>query len=165
LARPSSLSAVWSRDLDRGAGRLTAQVEAAYSDERSYSLDYDPRLVEPDYWLIDASTRYRFGKQERYEVALWGRNLGATTYSARRGDVGGIGVGNVINCQPNEGIRFFGLTVAARSDSRRRLIEIRPTIIARRVGRSWSNDSALLEENPFLMSAGRTYGRPRYMER
>jgi iron complex outermembrane receptor protein len=97
-----------------GGGRLTAQVEAAYSDERSFSLNRDASLVEPEYWLVDASTRYRFGDREQFEMTLWGRNLGASRYCVRRGLLGGLGNGDAINCQPNEGIRFFGLSLFAR---------------------------------------------------
>jgi len=70
--------------------------------------------VEPGYWLLDASARYRFGFREQFEVALWGRNLGATRYCLRRGLAEGVGSGDTINCQPNEGIRFFGLTLLMR---------------------------------------------------
>ena len=96
------------------SGRLTAQVEAAYSGERSFSLNHDAALVEPEYWLVDASARYRFGAEERFEVTLWGRNLGASRYCVRRLLLGGLGSGDAINCQPNEGIRFFGLSLFAR---------------------------------------------------
>jgi hypothetical protein len=45
-----------------------------------------------------------------------GRNLGAASYCVRRQPNGGLGVGDTMSCQPNEGIRFFGLTVTARID-------------------------------------------------
>lgn len=109
-----TFSTLAARSWTLGGGRLTAQIEAAYVDERSFSLDYNAELVEPDYWLVDASARYRFGEEERYEVTLWGRNLGGTTYCVRRGIVGGLGSGDALNCQGNEGISFYGLSLFAR---------------------------------------------------
>jgi iron complex outermembrane receptor protein len=97
-----------------GSGRLTAQVEAAYVDERSFSLDGNAALIEPEYWLVDASARYGFGEQERFELKLWGRNLGGSSYCVRRALLGGLGSGDAITCQPNEGIRLYGLTLFAR---------------------------------------------------
>ncbi len=97
-----------------GGGRLTAQVEAAYTDERSFSLNRTASLIEPEYWLVDASARYRFGEGERFEATLWGRNLGATRYCVARRLIGGLGAGDAVGCQPNEGIRFFGLSLFAR---------------------------------------------------
>jgi iron complex outermembrane recepter protein len=109
-----TFNALVARTWSLGGGRLTAQVESSYVDERSFSLNRNIALIEPEYWLVDASARYRFGKDERFEVTLWGRNLGGSTYCVRRGLVGGLGFGNAINCQPNEGIRFFGLSLFAR---------------------------------------------------
>ena len=109
-----TLNGVVARSWTIGTGKLTAQIEAAYSGERSFSLNYAAGLVEPAYWLVDASARYRFGEKERFEAALWGRNLGAARYCVRRQLVGGLGSGNVIGCQPNEGIRFFGLSLFVR---------------------------------------------------
>jgi len=97
-----------------GGGKLTAQIEATYTDERSFSLNHDATLVEPAYWLVDASARYRFGKKDRFEAALWGRNLGASRYCVKRQLVGDLGSGDIIGCQPNEGIRFFGLSLFVR---------------------------------------------------
>jgi hypothetical protein len=33
----------------------------------------------------------------------------------RRGLAEGVGSGDIINCQPNEGVRFFGLSLYLRS--------------------------------------------------
>jgi iron complex outermembrane receptor protein len=107
-----TFNALVARRWTLGGGSFTAQLEASYSGERHFSLDYDQRLVEPAYWLIDASARYRFGAEKQFEVALWGRNLGATRYCLRRGLAAGVGLGDEINCQPNEGIRFFGLSLS-----------------------------------------------------
>jgi iron complex outermembrane receptor protein len=109
-----TFNALVARTWSLGGGRLTAQVESSYVDERSFSLRRDASLVEPEYWLVNASARYRFGKEERFEVTLWGRNLGGSTYCVRRGLLGGLGFGDAINCQPNEGIRFFGVSLFAR---------------------------------------------------
>jgi len=109
-----TFNALAARRWKVGVGWLTAQAEASYSGPRHFSLDYDERQVEPGYWLIDASARYRFGAKERFEVALWGRNLGATRYCMRRGLAEGVGSGDIINCQPNEGVRFFGLSLYLR---------------------------------------------------
>ncbi len=109
-----TFNALVARTWSLGGGRLTAQVESSYVDERSFSLNRNIALIEPEYWLIDASARYRFGQDERFEVTLWGRNLGASRYCVRRGFAGGLGSGDASNCQPNEGIRFFGLSLFAR---------------------------------------------------
>lgn len=109
-----TFNALAARTWTLGGGRLIAQIEAAYVDDRSFSLDGDPALVEPDYWLVDASARWRFGESERFEATLWARNLGGSTYCVRRASLGGLGSGDAIACQPNEGIRFFGLSLFVR---------------------------------------------------
>jgi len=109
-----TFNALATRRWQLSGGTLSAQIEASYSGARRFSLDDDERLVEPGYWLLDASARYLFGFREQFEVALWGRNLGATRYCLRRGLAEGVGSGDTINCQPNEGIRFFGLTLLMR---------------------------------------------------
>lgn len=109
-----NFNALGSRTWTLGGGQLTAQLEAAYVDERRFQLDPDAAQVEPEYWVIDASTRYRFGEAGRFEATLWGRNLGGTTYCVRRAGLRGLGSGDAISCQPNEGIRFFGLSLFAR---------------------------------------------------
>lgn len=109
-----TFNALTSRTWTLGGGRLTAQIEAAYVDERTFSLDPDVAQVEPEYWLVDASARYRFGENEQFEVTLWGRNLGASRYCVRRTLLGGLGSGDAYTCQPNEGIRFFGVSLFAR---------------------------------------------------
>ena len=111
-----TFNAMAARTWSLGAGQLTLQAEPSYVDERAFSLNGSIGLVEPEYWLIDASARYRFGADERLEVALWGRNLGEATYCVRRSIIGGLGNGDAINCQPNEGIRFFGVSLVARID-------------------------------------------------
>jgi iron complex outermembrane receptor protein len=109
-----TFNALVARSWSLGGGRLTAQVESSYVDERSFSLNRNIALIEPEYWLVDASARYRFGEKERFEVTLWGRNLGASRYCVRRSLLRGLGSGDAITCQPNEGIRFFGLSLFAR---------------------------------------------------
>ena len=111
-----TFEALASHTWNLAGGRLTAQLQAAYSDERAFSLNRNASLIEPEYWLVDASARYLFGEKERYEVMLWGRNLGAARYCVRRGLLGGLGSGDAINCQPNEGISFFGISFFARTN-------------------------------------------------
>src|SRR5262249_10664232 len=85
IAAPElTFNALGARRWKLGAGWFSAQVEASYAGRRHFSLDYDSRVVEPGYWLLDASTRYRFGATGQFEVALWGRNLAATRYCLSR---------------------------------------------------------------------------------
>jgi iron complex outermembrane recepter protein len=117
IAAPElTFNALGARRWKIGPGWLTAQVQGSYSGPRHFTLDNDERQIEPGYWLIDASARFRFGTQLQFELALWGSNLGATRYCVRRGVVGGLGAGDVMNCQPNEGVRFFGMTLSLQAD-------------------------------------------------
>lgn len=115
IAAPElTFNALAARRWRIAGGWFTAQLEGSYTGRRHFSLDYDPRVAEPGYWLIDASTRYRFGASEQFELALWGRNLAATRYCLSRSLAAGLGSGDTINCQPNEGVRFFGLSLYLR---------------------------------------------------
>jgi len=64
--------------------------------------------------VFDASADYRFGPNGRYQVSLWGRNLGATQYCYTRISMAGTGFGDVEACAPNEATRFVGVSVRAQ---------------------------------------------------
>lgn len=113
-----TLNALASHTWTLGSIRWTAQIAGAYVDDRAFSLDRNAALVEPGYWLVDANVRLRFGEAERFEATLWARNLGGETYCVRRALLGGLGSGDAITCQPNEGTRFVGVSLFARIGQR-----------------------------------------------
>ena len=71
-----------------------------------------PEMREDGYWILNASARYRFGPEENYEVSVWGKNVTGTQYCLTRHDVRFVGFGNNIECFPNEGTAFYGVTAS-----------------------------------------------------
>ena len=97
-----------------GDGVFGVQGSARYTGATHWDLADTPVAIEPGYWVLDASADYRFGADGRYQVSLWGKNLGATQYCYWRVSQAGVGFGDVEACAPNEATRFFGLSVRAQ---------------------------------------------------
>ncbi len=99
-----SLSANLQVPLDSGAA-FDMTATASYTDEYHFELDNDPRGLEGDVTVIDASARYTPGS-ERWDLVLWGKNLGDELYSVHHID-GSLGGATRIYAPP----RTYGATV------------------------------------------------------
>jgi iron complex outermembrane receptor protein len=109
-----NVDAVIRKEWDIGDNAFGLQGSARYSGATHWDLADTPVAIEPGYWLFDASADYRFGPSKRYQVSIWGKNLGATQYCYWRGSMAGVGFGDVEACAPNEATRFFGVSVRAQ---------------------------------------------------
>jgi len=84
---------------------MTSQWTAAFSVQGSHTAsfetatDYAPGGHQDGFWLLNAGVRFGYD-QDRYEVALLGRNLSNTYYTLNT--VGWSGAGN-----PNQFVGFF----------------------------------------------------------
>jgi len=101
------------KEWDVGDGSFGMQGAARYTGATHWDLADSPTATEPGYWLFDASVDYRFGPDRRYQVSVWGKNLTAKEYCYWRTSQAGLGFGDVEGCAPNEGTRFFGVSLRA----------------------------------------------------
>ena len=109
-----NFDAMIRKQWDIGDNTLGVQGSTRYTGATHWDLAETPVAIEPGYWLFDASADYRFGPSKRYQVSIWGKNLGATQYCYWRGSMAGVGFGDVEACAPNEATRFFGVSVRAQ---------------------------------------------------
>ncbi len=84
-----SLSANLSVPLNGGA-MLGFGATASFTDEYHFELSNDPRGLEGDVTIVDASAKYT-GASENWDVTLWGKNLSDELYSVHHinGSLGG----------------------------------------------------------------------------
>jgi iron complex outermembrane receptor protein len=84
-----SLIANFAIPLDSGAV-LDLNAMGSYTDEFYFELSNDLRGLEPDVTVVDASVTYT-SADERWDVALWGKNLGDELYAVHHinGSFGG----------------------------------------------------------------------------
>lgn len=60
-------------------GTLSVQVDASYKDDNFLDFSNSPESRQEAFWLTNARLEYR-SPGERYQVALWGKNLGDERY-------------------------------------------------------------------------------------
>ena len=84
-----SLSANLSIPFASGTA-LDLSATASYTDEFHFELTNDPRGLEGDVTVLNASARY-LSADDRWDVMLWGKNLGDELYSVHHinGSLGG----------------------------------------------------------------------------
>lgn len=99
-----SLAARLSVPLSGGAA-LDFGATASYTDEFHFELDNDPRGLEGDVTVVDASAKYT-SADERWDVTLWGKNLSDELYSVHHID-GSLGGATRIYAPP----RTYGVSL------------------------------------------------------
>jgi iron complex outermembrane receptor protein len=87
--RTWSVSPRFSTTLDNG-GSLDVVATAAYTDEYHMEISNDPRGLEPDVTVVNASIKYA-SANERWDVMLWGKNVTDELYAVHHinGSFGG----------------------------------------------------------------------------
>ena len=108
-----NMNALVRKQWDLNQGSLGVQGATRYTGATHWDLANTPVAIEPGYWVYDASADYRFGPERRFQVSVWGKNLTATQYCYSRSSQAGLGFGDVEICAPNEGTRFFGVSLRA----------------------------------------------------
>ena len=99
-----------TKDFQLGNGsRVSARVDGRYASKREFNLiDTAATRVfttDPSYLVFNARLDYRFGADEAYRVALWGKNLTDELYFNRFEDIGTSNLG-----YPGDP-RTYGVTV------------------------------------------------------
>ena len=69
------------------------QTDAHYSDSVFKEATNDPLIHARPYWITNARLSF-FDEAERFELAVWGRNLADTQYVVQGLDVRTFGIGN-----------------------------------------------------------------------
>ena len=111
-----TFNGVVRKDWTMANGTFTIQADFRFTDESHNDLGNKPQLLVDSYWTLNARAAYRFGAGERYELAVWGKNLTESEYCNGLIDLTGLGFSNIIQCIPNEGIALFGATATIRFD-------------------------------------------------
>ena len=93
-------------------GTFSLQTDFRYTDDVEHDLTGLTEMREDGYWMLNVNATYRFGPEENYEISVWGKNLTEAEYCTARFDVRFVGFGNNIECVPNEGMAFYGVTAS-----------------------------------------------------
>lgn len=102
------------REWSLGDGIFSLQTDFRYVDEMAHNLDNRSQNIEDAFGLINARAAYRFGPEEQYEIALWGKNLNDEEYCVSRSNLTGT-VGGIA-CITNEGLPLYGLSASLKFD-------------------------------------------------
>jgi len=109
-----SANGMLRKDIPWGEGTLTFQADFRYVDEVDTVLSNWDLMKIGSHTDLNARISYRFGEEEQYNVALWGKNLTDEEYCAGMVDLTGLAEG--VQCNPSEGVVRYGLTVTAAFD-------------------------------------------------
>ena len=93
-------------------GTFSLQTDFRYTDDVEHDLTGLTEMREDGYWMLNVNATYRFGPEENYEISVWGKNLTEAEYCTARFDVRFVGFDNNIECVPNEGMAFYGVTAS-----------------------------------------------------
>ena len=104
-----SLSGVLGRQWSRRDGTVMMQVDFQYQDDTFLDTSNSPLLVSRARWLWNARIAYR-SPGDRWEWALWGRNLSDETYKVAVVNLSDFGFNNVTFSEP----RTWGIEVVWR---------------------------------------------------
>lgn len=88
------------------ASTLSAQVSASYADEQFYDLPNT--LSEDSRTTADARLEWAFGADERFSVALWGKNVGDERFCTNAADLGVQSAQCIVNEPRTYGVTFGG---------------------------------------------------------
>lgn len=89
-------------------GTLAAQASFHYVDDQYFGADNSPATLVEANSTYDAQLNFGFGESSRYDLTLWGRNLGDERFCSLAGT---LPLGSA-QCMVNEP-RTFGLTLRA----------------------------------------------------
>jgi iron complex outermembrane receptor protein len=106
-----SINGLLRKEFQIGAGIFAAQLDFSYIDDYSNTIENQPEKFTDGYGLVNARASYAFGPNNRYEVAVWGRNLTDTEYCDTYGDLRG-GIGESISCLRNDPLVTYGITAS-----------------------------------------------------
>lgn len=96
-------------------GVVALQTSWRYKDEVTYDLANAPNLSQQEgFWNLDARGSYRFGPAERYEIAVWGKNLNGAEYCRGATSLEGLVESNI--CLQNLSEPTYGVTAAVNFD-------------------------------------------------
>ena len=96
-----------------GGGIFAVQTSWWYKDEVTYDLANAPNLSQQEgVWNLDARASFRFGPDERYELAAWGRNLNGAEYCRGMTSLQGLVESNL--CLANLSEPVYGISAAIR---------------------------------------------------
>ena len=101
------------KEFNVNGGTFALQTNWWYKDEVTYDLANAPNLSQQEgVWNLDARASFRFGPDERYEVAAWGRNLSGEEYCRGATSLQGLVESNL--CLASLSEPTYGMNVAIR---------------------------------------------------
>jgi iron complex outermembrane receptor protein len=109
MAPELQLSALVRYEWDMLGGRMSAQASGQYQGDMYFDLDNNPVTKEDGYATLDLRVAYRDGS-ERFEAAVWGRNVTDEYYRTYAFPVVGLGFMDNTVAAPS----WYGATLTYR---------------------------------------------------
>jgi iron complex outermembrane receptor protein len=91
---------------------LALQSNFTYADETNSSSSGDPLERIAATFFVNARASLKFGREQQYELALWGENLTGEKTCINIGREGSLT--NSVTCLPNAGMAFYGASFEVR---------------------------------------------------
>jgi iron complex outermembrane receptor protein len=104
-----SIGGLVRKEWQMAGGTLSLQTDLQYLDDQTYDIANKPEIAEHSFFEIGARAAYTFGPDERYSVAIWGKNLTGTDYCTAKLDIRG-GLAETIFCTPYIGDPTYGVS-------------------------------------------------------
>lgn len=101
------------KDWQLGNGIISLQTSFNYKGAVHYDIAEDPALREGSYWIVNARGSYRFGPDGKYDISVFGRNLGGTQYCMERTtNISSSAFGGSAVCSGNPGVPIVGASAS-----------------------------------------------------
>ena len=110
-----TINGLLRKEFQLAKGNFAVQVDFSYVDDMVFTIENFPGKSQDGYELVNARASYTFGPSNRYELAVWGKNLTDTEYCQEKQDLTG-GFGESIPCIRNEGLIMYGLSASLLFD-------------------------------------------------
>ena len=108
-----TFSGLLRKEFNVNGGTFAVQTNWWYKDEVTYDLANAPNLSQQEgVWNLNARASFRFGPDERFEVAAWGKNLNGEEYCRGMTSLQGLVESNL--CLANLSDPTYGVTAAIR---------------------------------------------------
>ena len=107
-----SYTGLLRKEIPLAAGTLALQTNWRYKDDHTFDLANARNLSEGSYWNLAARGSYAFGKNEAFEISVWGDNLTGAKYC--RGKTSLEGLSEALLCLPNLSEPTYGVSVQYR---------------------------------------------------
>ena len=110
-----TVNGLFRREFQLAEGLVAAQLDFSYLDDQQFTIENTPEKTQNGYGIVNARVSYAFGPENRYELAIWGKNLTDTEFCQEYGELRG-GFGESIPCIRSDALVTYGISASVFFD-------------------------------------------------